>query len=341
MKGLIQDRLNEILANFNKIKPIMVIGDIGIDKYTSGVVRRISPEAPVPVLEVTKEWLKLGLSANVSHNLRTLDVDNSLCGVIGQDRNGDIFNNLLVDCQISHEGIIRTDSRPTTFKERIITNTQQICRVDYESSTDIDDKTEQNIINYIENNLENHSAIIIEDYGKGSLTENVVQKIISKANSLNVNVLVDPSRTSNPKIYKGAFLLKPNRQEAEIMVTALGFRAKHVADMGKILKNELNIKHVVITLGSEGMAIFEENANHAKMIPTIATEVFDVSGAGDTTISLLAASLASGATLEESSWIANCGAGIVVGKHGTATVNQNEIKAYYAKIVDYMEKGVK
>ena len=168
MKNLItEQKFNEILATFDQLKPLLVVGDVGIDKYTFGEVKRISPEAPVPVLEVTKEWLKLGLAANISHNLQTLQIPSTLCGIIGEDKNADVFEDLLEDNHLKTWGLIRSSDRPTTFKERVTTNTQQICRIDYESSESINDSVAQKFISRIEELSKTHSAIILEDYAKG------------------------------------------------------------------------------------------------------------------------------------------------------------------------------
>ena len=206
MKDILSlSRFNEITSKFTSIDPIVVVGDVGIDKYTFGEVRRISPEAPVPVLEVTKEWLKLGLAANISHNLNTLGVKSTLCGVVGEDNNANLFDNLLEDEKLNTWGIVRTKSRPTIFKERVTTNTQQICRIDYESSDYIDEETEQKILIRIDEFVKNHQALIIEDYAKGTLTKSLIASLISKFKSNGKLVAVDPGRTTPPLFYKGAF----------------------------------------------------------------------------------------------------------------------------------------
>lgn len=334
MKNLItEQRFNEILTKFNSVKPLLVVGDVGIDKYTYGEVKRISPEAPVPVLEVTKEWLKLGLAANISHNLQTLNVSSTLCGVVGEDKNADVFEELLEDNSLKTWGLVRAGDRPTTFKERVTTNTQQIVRIDYESSEVISEVVEKKFIQRIEELSPSHSAIILEDYAKGALTKKVIEEVIRYANANAVMVAVDPGRTTPPQFYTGASLLKPNLSEARAMVEFLGFKEKKVEKIADILLDKLKVKKLVITLGADGMALFDTEVHKSiEYIPTVANEVFDVSGAGDTAIALLTSSLVAGATLEEAAWISNCGAGVVVAKKGTATVDQDELRLFYQNL---------
>lgn len=328
------ERFQEITSKFHQLDPIVVVGDVGIDKYTFGEVKRISPEAPVPVLEVTKEWLKLGLAANISHNLNTLGVKSTLCGVVGNDNNANIFDNLLEDEKLNTWGIVRSSERPTIFKERVTTNTQQICRIDYESSKSIDETTEQKVLLRVKEFVTTHKAIIIEDYAKGTLTQSLISSLISQFSSNGLLVAVDPGRSTPPLYYKGASLLKPNLLEAKSMVESLGYKEKKLETMAKILVDKLNLKMLVITLGADGMALLDvKNQPELKIIPTVANEVFDVSGAGDTAISVLTSSLLAGATLEEAAWIGNCASGVVVGKKGTATVNLEELNLFFQNLV--------
>ncbi len=334
MKNIISpERFNEITSKFQNLEPIVVVGDVGIDKYTFGEVRRISPEAPVPILEVTKEWLKLGLAANISHNLNTLGVKSTLCGVVGDDNNANLFDNLLEDEKLNTWGIVRTKSRPTIFKERVTTNTQQICRIDYESSDLIDQDTEEKILLRVDKFIETHRALIIEDYAKGTLTKDLISSLISKFKSVGKLVAVDPGRSTPPLFYKGANLLKPNLSEAKIMVESLGYKEKKLETIANILVDKLQLDMLVITLGADGMALLDvKKQPELKIIPTVANEVFDVSGAGDTAISVLTSSLIAGATLEEAAWIGNCASGVVVGKKGTATVNLVELNNFFNQL---------
>jgi len=334
-----KERLSEILSKFTELNPIIVLGDIGIDKYTSGRVRKISPEAPVPVLEVTKEWLKLGLASNVSHNLEAINVKSILSGVIGTDNNSNVFESLLEEINLSTWGLVRCDERPTIFKERVTTSQQQICRIDYESLAPINGSIETKLFERIQDHLKQFEgqkkALILEDYAKGTLTEKLLKKVISEFKSDDCLIAVDPGRTTPPLHYKGVDLLKPNRVEAEIMVQSLGYNEKNIEKMGEILIDKLDVKKLVITLGPDGMALIDREKNDQfTIIPTVANEVFDVSGAGDTAISLLTASLLAGATLEEAAWIGNCASGVVVAKTGTATVDQEELKKFHSRLLE-------
>lgn len=338
MKNLITlKRFTEITNKFSTIAPIVVVGDVGIDKYTFGEVKRISPEAPVPVLEVTKEWLKLGLAANISHNLKTLGVQSTLCGVVGEDNNANVFDTLLEDEKLNTWGIVRTKSRPTIFKERVTTNTQQICRIDYESSEDINEETEKKLIARFDEFAKTHGAVIIEDYAKGSLTKNVIAYLIAKFKEEKKLVAVDPGKSTPPLFYKGANLLKPNLLEAKAMVASLGYKENNLEAMASILVDKLDLDMLVITLGGDGMALLDvKNQSKMKIIPTVANEVFDVSGAGDTAISALTSALLAGATLEEAAWIGNCASGVVVAKKGTATVDLKELHHFYNQLAEKM-----
>lgn len=327
-------RFKELISKFQTLTPVLVIGDVGIDKYTHGDVKRISPEAPVPVLEVSKEWNKLGLAANVSDNLKSLTVASTLCGVVGEDTRANLLETLLEERGLKTWGLVRDASRMTTYKERVTTATQQICRVDYESrhalSTDVLQKFKTRLSEF----SSEHSGVIIEDYGKGLLGQELIAHTIKAFTDAGKLVTVDPSRTTPPIWYKGAHLLKPNLTEAHIMAEALGhFKERNVETIARILIDKLSLKKVIITLGPEGMAMIDTEADgKMKVIPTAANEVFDVSGAGDTAISAITASLLAGATLEEAAWIGNCAAGVVVGKRGTALCSIPELEKFYQNL---------
>ncbi len=192
---LTPEKFEKIVNNFQSLKPILVVGDLGVDKYTFGEVKRISPEAPVPVLEVQKEWNKLGLAANVSDNLKSLEVASTLCGVIGDDSRANLVESLLEERGLKTWGLVRDPSRHTTYKERVTTATQQICRVDYETKDSISEDISRRISSRIQEFSENHSGVIIEDYGKGLFSESLCQKIIHDFKEKNLLVAVDPSRS--------------------------------------------------------------------------------------------------------------------------------------------------
>lgn len=331
---LTQDKFQTIVNSFSKLKPILVVGDLGIDKYTYGEVKRISPEAPVPVLEVSKEWNKLGLAANVSDNLKSLEVASTLCGVIGEDSRANLVESLLEERGLNIWGLVRDKSRMTTYKERVTTATQQICRVDYETKDFIDEETTKRVASRIQEFSQNHSGVIIEDYGKGLLSEALCQRVISIFKEQNLMIAVDPSRSTPPIWYKGATLFKPNKLEAHIIIEAMGyFKERNLETIASILVDKLELEKVIITLGAEGMAMLDTKGDSKlKIIPTAANEVFDVSGAGDTAIAAISASLLSGATLEEAAWVGNCAAGVVVKKRGTALCSKAELTDYFANL---------
>lgn len=333
MKVLSPERFETILNQLTKASPVLVIGDVGIDKYTFGEVSRISPEAPVPVLHVLREWNKLGLAANVSDNLQGLAVKSTLCGILGADHQGDVLKSLLEDINLSCRTLLTIPNRPTTIKERVTTQIQQICRIDYEDKAELSESDNQKLIKIIEQEIPKHQGIILEDYGKGIFSESLCRGIIECATHHNKMIAVDPSRGTPPKWYRGVQLLKPNWQEAQVMLTALGIRGHHPPeDMCKILLEKLDLKQIVITLGPKGMALLDsQNSQDVELIPTVATEVFDVSGAGDTVISVLTAALLSGASLNEAAFVANCAAGVVVSKKGTARVSLDELRTFYTR----------
>ena len=185
-------------------------------------MNRISPEAPVPILEVEQEWEKLGLAANISHNLKMLGMTSTLCGVAGDDGKASHLERLLEEIGLKTWGIVRDKERPTTFKERIITSSQQICRIDYENKTKISTNVENLILKRFKDFINDHNAVIIEDYAKGLLTENLLQEIILICKNKKIMVTLDPGRNTNPMPYKGVDLLKPNFSEAKKMTQNLG-----------------------------------------------------------------------------------------------------------------------
>ena len=325
------NRFDEIISQFKSLKPILVVGDVGIDKYTIGEVKRISPEAPVPVVEVVREWNKLGLAANVIDNLNSLEVQSTICGVVGNDRNADHLEALLEDSKLSTWGIVRCPERMTTFKERIVTDVQQICRVDYETTDNLIEESMKSLLHRVSEFASSHSAVILEDYNKGLFCKEFTSEAIKMIRSAGAFIAVDPSRETNPRFYEGADLLKPNKVESQLMAHALGHTTRDIDEISKILMGELELKQLIITLGGEGMAVTEQSGKTSR-IPTVAREVFDVSGAGDTAISTIVAALSSGASLEEAAWIGNCASGVVVGKKGTALVTQSELKKFYSEL---------
>lgn len=318
-------RLNEILEGFNRVK-IAVVGDMMLDEYLIGKVNRISPEAPVPVVNIEEERFVLGGASNVANNLCMLEGNVLVYGVIGEDTNGDKFLTELKNKNIDCSGIVKDNSRPTIIKSRVLSQGQQLLRLDWEKDTNISEEIQNKIIENITKNIENIDAILLSDYNKGVLTKYVSEEIIKLAKKHNKKVLVDP-KPQNFKNYVGATSMTPNRKEILDYFGMKRFNSENeIAETMSKLKEELQLENVVLTRSEEGVSLFEKEH---KRIPTVAREVYDVTGAGDTFISTFLLSLCAGANLYESGVIANMASGIVVAKIGTATATKEEILDFY------------
>jgi rfaE bifunctional protein kinase chain/domain len=329
-----RSRIEAILNKFDDIK-ILVIGDSGVDKYTFGNAKRISREAPIPIVEVGQEKLKLGMAGNVSDNLAALKINNSLITVVGNDDRLPILKKLYTKGGIDTSGIIVDPNRRTTWKERVLAQNQQLCRIDYECTTPITSDIEEQILKQFKEKITSADAVIIEDYGKGGLSERVVQEMIKYTNEHNIPLYVDPEPNSNPYWYLGAHLFKPNDNEAQMIAARLNIKTDDFEELAEAIAKKLNLKKVIITLGPKGAVISDCTGQcKVKRLPTFAREVYDVSGAGDTTATILAAAVAAGALLEEAVYIASLGAGVVVGKTGTATVTREEIIDHHDLILN-------
>ncbi|NWG28352.1 MAG: D-glycero-beta-D-manno-heptose-7-phosphate kinase [Ignavibacteriaceae bacterium] len=319
MVDISNKRLNDLKKNFDG-KRIAVVGDMMLDGYFWGDVKRISPEAPVPVLEVEDEFFRFGGAANVALNIFTLGGIPIPVGVIGKDNYGSIFSSLLNERKINSEGIIIDEERPTTTKTRVIANSQHVVRIDKESKAYINEKIEQKLLSYIQNEIAGLDGIILQDYNKGILTPSLISKIIALANSKNILITVDP-KFDNFFEYKNVTVFKPNRKETE---TVLGIRIKDDKDIssaGRNLLQKLNSEYVLLTLGEGGIAVFEKGDKERRM-PTKARKVADVSGAGDTVIATLTIGLAAGANIYEACFLANYAAGVVCGEVGIVPIEK-------------------
>jgi len=322
MVDISNKRLNDLKKAFDG-KRIAVIGDMMLDGYFWGDVKRISPEAPVPVLEVEDEFFRFGGAANVAYNILTLGGIPVPVGVIGNDTYGSIFSSLIKEKNIENDGIIIDNERPTTTKTRVIANNQHVVRIDKESKAYINNKIESKILAHIENLINKLDGIILQDYNKGILTPSLITKIISLANEKDILVTVDP-KFDNFFEYKNVTVFKPNRKETE---TVLGIRIKSDKDIssaGRNLLQKLNSKYILLTLGEGGIAVFEAGDKEKRM-PTKAIKVADVSGAGDTVISTLTIALAAGADIYEACFLANYAAGIVCGEVGIVPIEKEQL----------------
>lgn len=323
--------LKRILDNFKNIK-IGVVGDLMLDDYIYGTVERISPEAPVPVVNVKEEKFVLGGAANVVNNLASLGAKTICFGVIGNDANGERLLGAFADKKIDVSGLIRDKERTTIVKRRIIGSNQQLLRIDWEDITPISTFLEYALLRNIESKIDELDAVILSDYDKGVLTPMVAKEIVRMCRDRGKIVTVDP-KPKNALNYYGATSMTPNRKEAK---ECLGMeRATNMEEVGKELKEKLKLDNLLLTRSEEGMSLFIENK--IVNIPTFAKEVYDVTGAGDTVISVFTLAAASGVSWHEAAKIANTAAGVVVGKMGTSTVTKDEILEFYKRIYERWE----
>ena len=307
---------------------ILVIGDLMIDHYLWGSCERISPEAPVQVVDIAKETTVLGGAGNVINNLNALGAKVSVASVIGDDDNGVELIAMLNAINVDTQNIVTQKGRKTSKKSRVIAVSQQILRYDKESKNEITDASVQILLNAISLTISSYDIVILSDYGKGVLTHELCQKVITLANNSDVKVLVDPKGSDFSK-YRGSYLLTPNKKEA-ILATNIEIEDEKSLQKALLkLKDECLLGISLITLSEDGIAIFDKEL---KVFPTVAKEVFDVTGAGDTVIASIAFALSSGKNIEETAKFSNLAAGVVVGKIGSATVSIDEIEEYEASL---------
>jgi rfaE bifunctional protein kinase chain/domain len=315
--------LISIIEKFSDLK-ILVVGDVMLDRYWWGSVKRISPEAPVPVVNLEKTSLVAGGAANVAANIVGLGAKPYLIGVTGEDEEASLVTKVLESINVPTEYLINIENRPTTIKTRIIAHHQQVVRIDQEDTQPISDSSERKIISLIEKIIEQVGVVVVSDYAKGVVTENVVLRLISNARQLNKPILNDPKGRDYSK-YKRATLLTPNKQEAATACN-LEFEGQDLVEKaGSGLMQTLNVDAVLITQGEKGMTLFERNKSPYHL-DTLARDVYDVTGAGDTVIASLGVAVGAGANLAEASEIANITAGLVVEEVGTTAINVKKLK---------------
>ncbi len=311
----------------NKETNILVIGDLMIDHYLWGSCDRISPEAPVQVLNVKKETTVLGGAGNVINNLHALGSNVDVISVIGNDNNAHELKNMLEKVTSSRNLIIE-ENRITSKKSRLIASNQQIIRYDKESCEDIQKTSEEKILKALEKNISKYEIILLSDYGKGILTKSLTQNIITLAKSKNKKVIIDPKGSDYSK-YKGAYLLTPNKKEAS-EATSIDIKDEtSLLKAIKKLKDDCDLDMSLITLSEDGIAIFDDNIRKK---PTVTREVYDVTGAGDTVIASIGFALACKVDIDDAIDFANLAAGVVVGKLGCATATLNEIIEYNSSL---------
>ncbi len=329
--------LKEIILKFSKAR-ILVIGDLILDEYIWGNVDRISPEAPVPVVWANKRTYVPGGAANVANNICAFDADVCVVGVTGKDKNSEVLLSELEKRKISTSGVFVEPNRHTTVKTRIIAGHQQVVRVDWEHTSPLSGGLNERIIKFIEKNIKGFDAVIIEDYGKGVVNKELLDGLIKLAQKYKKIVTVDP-KEEHFQYYRQVTSITPNRKELENAIRNLKikdttnkfkvnndklFTDKDIDLAAREILEYLELDSILVTLGEHGMQLFEKGG-HLTHIPTVAQEVFDVSGAGDTVIACFSLALSCGATKQEAAYIANFAAGIVVGKVGTAVTNKEEL----------------
>jgi rfaE bifunctional protein kinase chain/domain len=316
-------KTTQLIDRFKRLKTL-VIGDLMLDHYIWGNVTRISPEAPVPVLHVSRETEMPGGAGNVAVNMASLGADVHVVGLLGEDAAADRLQSLFQRASIHTEATIRTPERPTIVKTRIIAHHQQVVRVDREIRGDFANHLRDEIWARVERLLPSMQAIVLSDYAKGVVTSSLIQRLVPLARKRGIPVTVDP-KVENFHLYKQVTCVTPNTQEA---MESAGVRSlrdeKDVEKLGQTLLKKINAGSILITRGEHGMSLFEKG-KPVYHIPTRAQAVFDVTGAGDTVISTITLALAAGAPLRAAAELSNYAAGIVVGKLGTASVTVPEL----------------
>ncbi len=329
MKKLLDfSRFQAIVSSFSSSR-ILVVGDLMLDEFVWGEVERISPEAPVPVVWVRRESAMPGGAANVARNISALGGKVVLCGVIGKDSYGRRLISLLKKEGVDTGGVILSPERPTTVKTRIIAHSQQVVRIDREEVWSLTGQEESEMLNKIFSYLEDVSAVIIEDYGKGVITQSLLSKLIPEAHRQGKIVSVDPKQ-DHFSFYRGVDVITPNRKE---LGQAVGRKLHSISDVdeaAKSLMRKLSLKGLLVTLSEEGMKLYTRRS--MVHIPTTAQEVYDVSGAGDTVIAVFTMARCVGATPVEAAVISNVAAGVVVGKVGVAVCTIDELLGHFDRI---------
>lgn len=320
-----------VLDKFSTIR-VLVIGDVMLDQYLIGRVSRISPEAPVPVVDVQSEDFFPGGASNVARNLRSLRAKVSVLGLVGTDSTGRTLEKKLNDQGIETSGLLRDPSRPTTLKARVIAQHQQVVRYDRESRAPLSPSLARKALAMAKQAIPRSDAVIFENYGKGFIQQDFLDECMAIAHRSNIPTFADPNLYHRLE-FRALTGITPNRAEAFSLAHEINqephadpLKDKPLLEVGRRILQETQIKNVLITLGEHGMCLFREN-KPPHHIPTAASEVFDVSGAGDTSISVFALGICAGLEPEAAAYLSNQAAGIVVGKLGAATVTPKELLA--------------
>jgi len=321
----------ELLQCLRKIEgvKVLVVGDIILDRYIWGKVDRISPEAPVPIVEVKKNEDRLGGAGNVVRNLRGLGATVGLAGFIGDDEEGRIVLNLLDDGHTNRDGVIVDRSKRTALKTRVVAHPQQVCRIDREDKGPPPAALQEALAAVVDSQLNNYDAIIISDYAKGAITEVLMKKLVdaraAKRLGLGIRPMVIDPKPANFSLYKYATVVKPNRKEAEAAIGRKLQSPEQVFEAARELQTRWNTELMLITLGEGGMALINQKGASPELVETLAREVFDVSGAGDTVTAVLTAALARNANPLLAAELSNIAAGMVVSEVGTVAIDQRRM----------------
>jgi D-glycero-beta-D-manno-heptose-7-phosphate kinase len=332
-----EQRLKELLKNFIG-KRIAVVGDLMVDSYYWGTVSRVSPEAPVPVVDVVSESVRLGGAANVANNIQTLGGEPVLIGLIGDDHPGEMFLNILKEQNLTADGVVKDIARPTTIKTRVIAHGQHVVRIDNESKVDCPEHLQHLIIDAVKYNIHTIDGIILEDYNKGVITKDIIHEIIAVAHKYGKIITVDP-KFNNFFEYKNVTVFKPNKREAE---QAIGDKIRNNNDViraGERMLTTLQVENVLMTRGEEGLTLFEKSGEISHM-KSLATNVQDVSGAGDTVISTLTMALVSGVSAKEAAALSNCAASVVIGSVGIVPIQPDELLANALHMTNHASSGL-
>lgn len=323
MTSVIKSQINKILDKIPSLN-ILVIGDCMLDHYLWGDVHRISPEAPVPVVKIERDTYRLGGACNVALNLKSLGAQVELMGPMGKDMAGLQMQQLLKDAAISVDSINFRENLPSIVKSRVIARNQQLCRLDR------DTVFEEGVTDYFEKilelNLKNVDAVLISDYAKGAVTQQLLDRLIALKERYSFFLAMDP-KPAHVLNYNGLDLLKPNRSEALLLSGLASEDLFSIQRVSELIRQKYALQTLAITLGEEGLAL-SSSEDTCRIYPTFSREVFDVSGAGDTALAALTLAFCSGASEEAAAFFANCASSVVVGKLGTATVTREEILRY-------------
>jgi len=322
-------QLAELVQRFARVR-VLVVGDLMLDQFVWGRVRRISPEAPVPVVQLTREELRPGGAGNVASNIAALGGRAAACGIVGRDVAGERLGDALRALKVATDGIVVARAGETTQKTRIIAHQQQVVRLDRETNGGPDAASARRVRDFVLRQRAKYDVVVVSDYGKGAIGPELLGALAEAHARAPFTWVIDPKRTNFPH-YRRASLVKPNREEAA-EAAGLEIRdASSLREAGARLLERWEAGAVLISRGEEGMALFKPGGRRTRVVveefPTVAREVFDVTGAGDTVLATCALALGAGGTLEEATVLANHAAGIVVGKIGTATVGATELRA--------------